>query len=276
MSAEDFDFAVQLTDTAGWQMIEEDFEFMTNLEPEGCFVLLKNSEKIGLATTISFDKIGWFGNLIIGEKYRKSGAGSTLVHHSIAYLARKQITTMGLYAYMDTVSFYKRLGFVFNSYFTVLQGKIKRSIRLKKAVDCKKAEKDDLYRICECDAHCFGASRKKLLKPILLDEANVCYTFKDKGKIQAYVLSKVWNNFAEIGPLVSPWGRSDVALSLLESLFKNLEGFEVSLAVQKKETALINALLKIGLEKQFCVARMFLNPPAALGCVYMPESLERG
>jgi hypothetical protein len=89
-------------------------------------------------------------------------------------------------------------------------------------------------------------------------------------------MSKVWKGFAEIGPLVSPCGRSDITLSLLKSIFKSLEGFEVSLAVQKTETTVIEALLEIGLKEQFCVARMFLNPPAALECVYVPESLERG
>lgn len=52
MTPEDFQFAVGLTDTMNWKLEEEDFVFMTKLEPGGCFTLLDNSEKIGVVTTI--------------------------------------------------------------------------------------------------------------------------------------------------------------------------------------------------------------------------------
>ena len=54
MSAEDFAFAINITDPVGWDLTEADFAFMLKLEPEGCFVLLDDSEKVGIATTVSF------------------------------------------------------------------------------------------------------------------------------------------------------------------------------------------------------------------------------
>jgi hypothetical protein len=36
----------------------EDFEFAAKLEPEGCFVLFHGSERAGIATCVSFEKIG--------------------------------------------------------------------------------------------------------------------------------------------------------------------------------------------------------------------------
>ena len=38
MSSADFQFATDLANTMNWNMATEDFEFMTSLEPEGCFV----------------------------------------------------------------------------------------------------------------------------------------------------------------------------------------------------------------------------------------------
>ncbi|MDH5702305.1 MAG: hypothetical protein OEZ12_06000, partial [Candidatus Bathyarchaeota archaeon] len=62
MSFEDLKFAVQITDQMSWNFVEEDFKFMMELEPEGCFVLLYDSERVGIATAVCFGKIGWFGN----------------------------------------------------------------------------------------------------------------------------------------------------------------------------------------------------------------------
>ena len=76
MSAEDFAFAINITDQMNWDLTEADFAFMLRLEPEGCFVLLDGSEKVGIATTVSFGELGWFGNLIVQNDKRKKGGGS--------------------------------------------------------------------------------------------------------------------------------------------------------------------------------------------------------
>ncbi len=86
---EDFDFAVNLTDTRDWQLTEEDFRFMLEMEPEGCFVLLYDSVRVGLVTNVSFGKVGWLGILIVDEKHRKSGGGRLLVQHSLEYFKVK-------------------------------------------------------------------------------------------------------------------------------------------------------------------------------------------
>ena len=76
MTADDFPFATELANTMDWNMATEDFQFMQSLEPEGCFVLYDGAKRLGIATCISYGKMGWFGNLIVKEEYRNRGAGS--------------------------------------------------------------------------------------------------------------------------------------------------------------------------------------------------------
>jgi ribosomal protein S18 acetylase RimI-like enzyme len=273
MSPEDFDFAVQITDTMNWNLTTADFEFMIELEPDGCFVLLENSEKIGLATTVSFGNIAWFGNLIVNESHRKRGAGSQLVKHSVEYSTHKHVKTVGLYAYMGRIPFYERLGFKRDSEFTVLNG---RGSSLPVKPVAREAEKQDLQEIIEFDRSCFGSSRRKLLEPIILDPDNLCCISAEGERMVGYVVAKVYRQMGEIGPLVCQKGREDAAVNLLRSVLSKLEGYEVSMYVPNKESTILNYLKTLGFTESFRVARMFFGSPIAKDCICMAESLERG
>jgi GNAT superfamily N-acetyltransferase len=273
MSLEDLEFAVCITDTMGWNLVEEDFKFMMYLEPNGCFVLLSNSEKIGVATTISFGNIGWIGNVIVSEDYRGRGAGSFLVKHCVKYLTSKNVETVGLYAYIDKISFYKRLGFEYNTEFIFLKGK-GFSSPLKAGL--KEATKEDIQEVIDYDHSCFGALRRKLLEPIFLEPNNLCYMSIEDGQILGYVAAKVYEGMAEIGPLVCQKERSDIAVNLLKAILDRLNGFEVSMCVPRKENAIINMLMEAGFREDFSVARMFFGLPFGKDCIYIAESLERG
>lgn len=275
MSAEDLEFAVRLTDTMGWGFVEDDFKFMMQLEPHGCFVMLHNSERIGLVTTVNFGSVGWFGNFIVDEKYRAKGFGTALAKHAIEYLKSNKVETVGLYAYLGKVPFYKRLGFEYDSGFVVLTGKGSPS---KVRASLKTAEKSDVGAIVDCDSSCFGASRKKLLGPLLLDADNLWRLAAEDDEMIGYLAAKVYEEakVAEIGPAVSVQGRNDVAISLLKTALDRLDGFEVSACVPKKESPIINALKSLGFIESFSVARMFLGRPIIRECIYMAESLERG
>ena len=273
MTPEDFAFAVQITDQMSWGLTEEDFEFMIELEPEGSFVLLDGSGKIGIATTVGFGKVGWFGNLVVSEKRRKEGAGSTLVKHAIEYLAGKKVETIGLYAYMERIPFYEKLGFQFDSEFIVLKGTVP-SLQIKPSL--KRAEKQDINKIIDYDNSCFGASRKKLLELILSDPDNLCYTDIEGGKISGYAEAKVYRGVAELGPLTCQQGRGDVAINLLRTTLGKLKGREVSMCIAEKENSIVNMLKESEFSESFRVARMFLGKPVGGNCIYVAESLERG
>jgi ribosomal protein S18 acetylase RimI-like enzyme len=273
MSLGDLEFAVRITDTMNWNLVEKDFKFMMQLEPEGCFVLLSNSESVGIATTISFDKLGWIGNVIVSESHRKQGAGSLLVRHCVKYLTSKNVGTVGLYSYMDKIQFYKRLGFEYDTEFIFLKGK-GFSSPIKAGL--KKAAKEDIHKVIDYDHSCFGFSRRKLLEPILLDPNNLCYMSIEDGRILGYAAAKVYEESAEIGPLVCPQGHSDIAIDLLKTTLNRLEGFEVSMYIPKKEHVILNMLVEAGFSENLDVARMFFGQPVIEDCICMAESAERG
>ncbi len=273
MKADDFHFAVQLANTMNWNMAVEDFEFMVKLEPQGCFVLFHNQERFGIVTSISFGKVGWFGNLIVKESVRRKGAGSLLVRHTINYLKSKGVETIGLYAYPHLVKFYERFGFEPDIDFLVLQGKVGFPPTEEMV---RKVKRQDVSDVIAFDCECFGANRKKLLEPILLDRSNLCYISTENSDVTGYVAAKVQGKMAEVGPLICRENHVERALLLLKTSLSRLNGLEVFTYIPKKETELLSTLHQAGLKESFSVVRMFLGSAVAENCIYAAESLERG
>ncbi len=269
----DFGFATELANTMDWNMADEDFQFMISLEPEGCFVAFDGREPIGIATNISFGKVGWFGNLIVKEKYRSKGVGSLLVKHSVNYLQTKGAQTIGLYAYPNLGSFYGKLGFKADEDFSVLQAE---NLRILNSEVLPRVGKQQVKSIEEFDSRCFGGDRQRLLESIILEKGNLGY-FKSQGnEVIGYAAATVYEKMAWIGPLVCREGRVDIAVSLLKAVLPNLAGKSVFTVLPKKEKSVADMLFSVGFKEDFSVSRMFLGKAVAKNCIYMAESLERG
>jgi len=273
MEVDDFPFAVQLATTMNWNMTIEDFAFMVKLEPLGCHVQFHGQERVGIATSVSFGKVGWFGNFVVKENFRGEGAGSILMKHAIDYLKSKGVETIGLYAYPHLVNFYERFGFEPDTDFLVLQGKAAFPATQEML---KAAKKQDIPEVIDLDCRCFGADRRKLLEPILLDKGNLCYVSTEKKEITGYVAAKVYDKMAEVGPLICKANRAKAAMLLLKTILTRLNGLNVFMYIPKKETELLSILFKAGLKEDFQVVRMFMGPAVAKNCIYTAESLERG
>jgi ribosomal protein S18 acetylase RimI-like enzyme len=275
MRAGDFLFAVQLANTMGWNMVVEDFEFALKLEPDGCFVLFSGSERVGIATCVSFGRVGWFGNLVVKETYRRRGAGALLVRHAIDYLKSTGAETVGLYAYPHLIEFYEQFGFKPDVGYFVLQGKVISPLT-EENVQVRKAKKQAATAIINFDSQCFGACRRKLLEPILHDPDNLCYIAVDAHEIAGYCAATVYAEMAGLGPLMCRRNRGGVAVALLQTVLSKLKNHNVFICAPAEETTLLEVLLKAGLQEKFRVTIMFLGNAVAKGCTFMPESLERG
>jgi len=273
MRARDFPFATELANTMHWNMATEDFEFMTSLEPDGCFVALQNSRPIGLATSISFGKVGWFGNLVVKEKYRNKGVGSFLVKHAVNYLQSKEVNAIGLYAYPHLVEFYSGLGFERDEDFSVFHAE---SLSTLTSEALSIVGTHQIAAVEAFDNCCFGGDRKRLLESIILEKGNLCYYVPEGDEIAGYAAATVYEKMAWVGPLICRKSDVDAAVLLLKGVLANLTGKSVYIVLPKKETDLAHLLLHVGFKEDFCVSRMFLGKVASKNCIYIAESLERG
>jgi GNAT superfamily N-acetyltransferase len=274
MKVNDLAFAVHLANTMNWNMTPADFIFNMKLEPDGCFVLFNGQERKGIATSINFGKVGWFGNLVVKEDSRQEGAGKLLVKHVAEYLRSNGVETIGLYAYPNLIKFYESIGFESDLEFSVLKGKVSLLSPIREKVE--EAKMQDIPSIVAFDRHCFRANRQKLLETILFNQSNLCYISTKKSEVIGYVAAKVGGEVTEVGPLICRADHYEEAVILLETILKMLNDYEVFVYIPKKETALIEMSENGGLKEDFRVMRMFLGPAVAANCVCAAESLERG
>ncbi|MCW4009139.1 MAG: GNAT family N-acetyltransferase [Candidatus Bathyarchaeota archaeon] len=275
MEPKDFEFAVELANTMGWNMTLQDFEFSRQLAPEGCFILLDNAKPAGLITCVSYGGVGWFGNLIVKEESRKHGAGTTLVNHAVKHLRNQGVAAVGLYAYPHLEGFYGKLGFRRDTDFVALKAHAVKA-PLESRGNLKMVTQKNLPFIVDCDRNCFGASRKKLFDLLFGNPSNFGWVAVEGSGAVGFAAAKVFGDAAEVGPLVCSRSRPDLAVALLEAVLSQLGGLEAYLYLPAAEAALLDAAFKAGFGKEFLLTRMFSSTVAAKNCIYSAESLERG
>ncbi len=273
MTETDYGFAVDLANTMDWSMEQADFRFNQMLEPEGCLVLLNNAEPIGIATCISFGKIGWFGNLIVKPDQRRSGAGRLLLEHAIAYLKGKGVETVGLYAYQHLKEFYGKSGFKADVNLAVMHND---NVSAGNWNPPEFEAHPDFSALNRFDTKFFGADRSRLLKSIMQEEGNLCYASMDGKEVNGYILAKVYESMAEVGPLICRPKDDEAARGLLARMLTELQGRYVSIYLPESQTGLLKFLLDMGFQKAISLSRMFLGIPKIQECTYIAESLERG
>jgi len=273
MCKKDFRFAAELANTMDWNMAPQDFQFNFDLEPRGCLIALHDRERVGIATCISFDKVGWFGNLVVREKYRNMGVGSLIVRHAVDYLHSRGVDYIGLYAYPNLTRFYGNLGFLADGDFLVLKADLQASFS---SGALARIEKTQIESIEKFDQRFFGGDRKRLLESIILEEGNLSYLSQERNDIVGYVAATVYWKMAWVGPLICEERKVDVATALLKSVIIKLAGKTVYAVLPKRESTLANLLFNYGFREDFSVTMMHLGKNVAKNCIYMPESLERG
>jgi GNAT superfamily N-acetyltransferase len=274
MSVAEYGFAVALANGMNWNMEVGDFRFSQFLESDGCFVLFEGSVPVGVATCISFGKVGWFGNFIVKPEYRGRGGGCLLLKYALGFLWDRGVESVGLYSYLEFKEFYGRFGFKADLDFTVMYNSCLQtdSLVVAKFESCV-----DFSVLSRFDRQFFGADRSRLLRGILQERGSLCYVSMEGQEVAGYILAKVCEEgVVEVGPLVCRSGQLEVALELLKAMLKRLSGRQVLLYLPQGQNGFEEFLLGIGFRKDFSLLRMFLGKPKIQRGIHLAESLERG
>ena len=273
MTFEDTPHLMDLVQSAGWNQCENDWLRYMRMEPEGCFVLEKDRKIIGSVTTICYEhKIGWIGMVLVHHEYRRQGIGTDLMNTALDYLKPK-VDTIGLDATDQGKPVYERLGF--KAAYSLNRLFVKNSEQHKDD-ECLKMSAQDIDKIVQFDAACFGARRMNVISELYEEFSDVSfYTMTDK-KISGYIMANCGRNAWHIGPFVAK--RVEEADRLLKTCLSCLpeQTIFVDVPVIDQTLTLFN---KFNFVHQRDFVRMFLgNRPNQqnLSSVYATARAEKG
>ncbi len=101
---------LEFTNKAGWVSDAQEYGFVLNNNPEGCFTLEVDGEVAGGIATILYNHSAWIGNFIVREELRSRGLGTELFINALNFLEMR-VRTIYLTASPRATSMYTRFGF---------------------------------------------------------------------------------------------------------------------------------------------------------------------
>jgi GNAT superfamily N-acetyltransferase len=295
----DLPFADSVRAAAGWNQTVADWERFLVAEPEGCFLAEWNGEPTGTATTFVYGSaLAWIGMVLVHPDYRRRGIGRALLEKCIGHLRQRGVRCIKLDATPAGKKVYDGLGFKDEWTLTrwehvaaawphaemisgVRDGG-SGSIRWGEATDgpgvpAKRTAHEDArrtklthYRECRdveaveaLDGGAFGISRRRMLKPLMLQSRGALVCETDDGKIAGYGLLRDGSSALYLGPVVAV--SAAVATGLVKSLLAGAGDRKIYWDIPDQNVAAVTLARNLGFISQRTLTRMFLGANATPG-----------
>jgi predicted N-acetyltransferase YhbS len=274
MTSEDIPFAVEITDREEWGYTDDDFAVMMELAPHGCFVAHSEGKKVGMLTTINYGKTAWMGNVVVKADRRKENVGSELVMHAVDHLKSVSVESIGLYSYLDSISFYERIGF--KQSFKV--GSYSGHVSGPHHQGTRSFAQEAMPAIVSLDQAYFPGDRTRLLSAIVENDPNLFFWSGD-SEVRGYVTGFCSSKACVIGPWVCTPERLNLAEDLILDCFAALGDREKTVAIPLVNKKAVHLVEKHGLTKDFEVVAMFYETDESgmnLDGIFGVGSLEMG
>src|SRR2546427_6414093 len=97
MTESDLSAADRLREIAGWNQTLDDWRLLFALEPEGCFVAVRDGEVIGTVTTTMYGQtLAWIGMMLVHPDHRRCGVGTGLMRGALEHLQASGVRSVRL------------------------------------------------------------------------------------------------------------------------------------------------------------------------------------
>jgi GNAT superfamily N-acetyltransferase len=204
MSSGDVLAADSLRRLIGWNQTPEDWRRLLELEPQGCFVALREAELVGTVTTTTYGQtLAWIGMMLVHPQYRRQGLGTRLMRQALDYLAGRAIECVRLDATPAGYPLYEQLGFA--AEWTLTRWQRPAGGALAAASGSPPATRalaeTDWGAVEALDHEAFGAPRGRLLRR-LAAASRVARVWPAAGAPAGFGLLRAGANADYLGPVV--------------------------------------------------------------------------
>jgi len=213
MRRSDIPFAVEISDSEKWGIPASDFQRILRLDPRGSFIAIKDSGKVGVATSVSFRKeVAWIGNVVVDRRFRGRHLGLLLVIYALTYLKKRHVKNIALYCFDENIGFYRKLGFAKGKPFVRMRWKPKTQPESPPGA----ISRQSLTQSLSLDRKAFGADRSRLIRD-WLNSKGASMIGISRGRASSYMLVRDYDDMREIGPWVAVRATEKQLSSLLRT-----------------------------------------------------------
>jgi ribosomal protein S18 acetylase RimI-like enzyme len=232
----DIDAAIALTDLESWGYTRADFRRLLDLSPEGCFAAERGGRVVGVLTTTTYDSLAFLGAVIVTPELRGKGVGKQMMEAALRHLKRSGVRSVRLYAYLNAVHFYERLGFHGEYEVVRWHGPAVDGARFRGIRPVRRADLDGIARI---DAKYFGAARRGMIARFADEFSSTFLVAERAGRLEGFIVGNPSGASCEIGPwVVEPKSRA-TARDLYASLIGAAGITEVAFSGPSSNSALL-------------------------------------
>jgi ribosomal protein S18 acetylase RimI-like enzyme len=211
--------------TEQWNVTKEDLARLREYEPHGCFVAEVEGVPAGHVFSISYEKLGWIGILIIRSRYRRRGIGESLTLRAKQYLQSVGAETIKLDAVPEISELYRNIGFVNECDSLRFEGYSGRA-RLYQSQNISPFNEEIIGKIAEFDARYFGATRERVIRKLYGAFPSTCFVATSKPEVIGYIMCRKADRGYNLGPWVCMPEKGNVAADLLAACLKQINPTE--------------------------------------------------
>jgi len=245
--------AIALTDLEAWGYTTADFRRLLDLSPEGCFAAELRGRVVGVLTTTTYGPLAFLGAVIVSPDLRGKGVGQQMMEAALRHLQETGVRTVRLYAYLNAVRFYERLGFQAEYEVVRWHGGATAGAGQPGVRPVRRADLDGLVRM---DATYFGSDRRALITRLAKEFANTFLVAERAGHVRGFIVGNASGTSCEIGPwVVEPTSR-DAAQNLFTALVGAAGISEVAFGGPSRNGALLEFVQGRGFNEVFRSLRM--------------------
>jgi GNAT superfamily N-acetyltransferase len=254
----------------GWNPSPYDADAFFTADPEGFFGCFVDGELASGISAVAYgDSFGFIGLYITQPKFRGKGYGLKVWNAGLSRLSGRTIGLDGVPAQQAN---YEKMGF------RKFYGSSRWSGWLPSqpsAATVATAVSQDLASILSFDRHYFPSDRTDFLRA-WLDAPRVALVSEQDGILQGYAVIRHCTEGCKVGPLFARDVRT--AIGLLNACAPTAAGATVHLDIPDTQIGFTSELERLGFQRGFETARMYLGPPPAIDMsgVFAVTTLELG
>jgi predicted N-acetyltransferase YhbS len=263
MTESDLGAADELRRLIGWNQTLEDWRRLLELEPQGCFIALRDQAMVGTVTTTAYGQaLAWIGMVLVHPQHRRQGIAASLMRQALEHLQRRGVRSVKLDATPAGYPLYQRLGFVPEWTLTRCQRPAKSELAAPKSAlaETRDLSAADWEAVDQVDAAAFGAPRSRLLRS-LARHGRKALVWPANGAAAGWGLLRGGASADYLGPVVCP--SAEGALALVAALLREVGPRPVIWDVPDPNDAAKAAAQRFGFRPLRPLTRMRLGPEAA-------------